>query len=82
MALTKSGTLRWGLLFLCIILGTWLGIFLQRFAITAPLFSNVVDFVVDIRQIDLVMLNFGFHFGLNLNLGTLFGGLIGISLVR
>lgn len=78
MALARLGKLRWGVLFLCLILGTWLGIFLQRFAASAPLFSNVVDVAVDIRQVDLIMLRFGFHFALKMNLGTLLGALAGL----
>ncbi|MCE5201913.1 MAG: hypothetical protein LLF78_05325 [Synergistaceae bacterium] len=78
MALRKAVTLQWGLLFLCIILGTWLGIFLQRFAIIAPVFVNFADFAIDVRQIDIVILKFGFNFALKLNLGTLIGGIIGI----
>ena len=42
MALVKSASLRWGVIFLCMILGTWLGLFLQRFSATSLLFSNIV----------------------------------------
>ena len=56
MALVKSASLRWGVIFLCMILGTWLGLFLQRFSATSLLFSNIVDFTVDVREIDLLML--------------------------
>ncbi len=82
MASVKSVTLKWGLLFFCLILGTWLGIFLQQFTPVAKFFSNVVDFAIDIKQIDLVMLKFGFNFVLKLNLGTLLGGLIGVWAAR
>ena len=51
MALVKSASLRWGVIFLCMILGTWLGLFLQRFSATSLLFSNIVDFTVDVREI-------------------------------
>lgn len=82
MSMIKSGTIRWGLILLCMILGTWLGIFLQRFDAIAFLFTNVVDFAIDIRQIDLVMLRFGLLFALKLNLGTLLGGLLGVFFAR
>ncbi len=82
MALAKSGSLRWGIIFLFLILGTWFGIFLQRFDASAALFANVIDFSVDIRQIDLIMLRFGFHFALKMNLGTLIGAIAGIVTSR
>ncbi len=83
MALVKSASIRWGVIFLCMILGTWLGLFLQRFsATTSLLFSNIVDFTVDVREIDLLMLRLGFLFALKLNLGTLIGAIAGIVITR
>lgn len=82
MALMKSSSIRWGIVFLCMILGTWLGIFLQRFPATAALFSNVVDFTIDIRQVDLIMLRAGILFALKCNLGTLLGAVVGIFVTR
>ena len=63
-------------------LGTWLGIFLQRFSASASLFSNVIDFVIDVKQIDLIMIRFGFYFALKMNLGTLIGAVAGIVASR
>ena len=82
MALVRSGGLRWGIMLLFLILGTWLGIFLQRFNASAALFANVIDFSVDVRQVDLIMLRFGFHFALKMNLGTLIGAIAGIIASR
>lgn len=82
MALVKSASIRWSVIFLCMILGTWFGLFLQRFSATALLFSNIVDFTVDVREIDLLMLRFGFLFALKLNLGTLIGAIAGIVITR
>lgn len=82
MALAKSGGMRWGIVFLFLILGTWLGIFLQRFSASASLFSNVIDFVIDVKQIDLIMIRFGFYFALKMNLGTLIGAVAGIVASR
>ena len=82
MALAKSGRLRWGIILLFLVLGTWLGIFLQRFDASAALFSNVIDFTVDVRQIDLIMLRFGFIFAVKMNLGTLIGAIAGIVASR
>ncbi|MCC8184370.1 hypothetical protein [Cloacibacillus porcorum] len=82
MSFIKNSSIRWGVILLCMILGTWLGLFFQRFAATAVLFANVVDFTIDIRQIDLVMVRIGFLFALKLNLGTLIGAITGIVITR
>ena len=82
MAFAKSLSMRWGIIVLCLLLGTWFGIFMQRFPATAQLFTNVVDFSVDIREIDIIMVRFGFLFAMKLNLGTLIGGIVGIWAAR
>ena len=82
MAFAKSGRFRWGIILLFLIMGTWLGIFLQRFSSTAALFTNFVDFVIDVKQVDLIMLRFGFQFALKMNLGTLIGAIAGIVASR
>ena len=80
MSFIKNSSIRWGVILLCMILGTWLGLFFQRFPATSVLFANVVDFTIDIRQIDLVSI--GFLFALKLNLGTLIGAITGIVITR
>ncbi|MEG1603645.1 MAG: hypothetical protein RRY12_01530 [Cloacibacillus sp.] len=82
MALFKNYSIRWGIIFLCLVMGTWLGIFFQRFPATAVLFANVVDFSVDIKEINFVMIRLGFLFALKLNLGTLIGAITGIFITR
>lgn len=74
--------MRWGVVFICIILGTLVGVFLQRFAVTAAMFSNFINFTFDIRQVDLVVLRFGVYLGLKVNVGTIIGGLLGVLLAR
>ncbi|MDO5563344.1 MAG: DUF4321 domain-containing protein [Synergistaceae bacterium] len=37
-----------------------------------------MDFAIDIKQVDLVMIKVAFMFALKLNLGTLIGGIAGI----
>jgi hypothetical protein len=78
----RGVSLRWWIFLACVVLGTFLGIFFQRFDVTAPLFRDVVRFEVDVRNIDLLALDFGFHFGLRLNLGTFFGGVAGLWAAR
>ncbi|NLX84181.1 MAG: DUF4321 domain-containing protein [Synergistaceae bacterium] len=85
MALAKlgrSGRLRWGIILLFLIMGTWLGFFLQRFSATSALFTNFIDFSMDVKQIDLIILKFGFHLALKINLGTIIGAIAGIGVSR
>ena len=82
MSLLKNSSFKWGVVLLCMILGTWLGIFLQNFRATAAIFANVTDFTFDIRQIDLVMLRFGILFSMRINLGTLIGAVAGILITK
>lgn len=82
MAVFKNYSLKWGVIFLCLIMGTWLGIFFQRFPATAALFANVVDFSIDIKEINFIMLRLGFLFAVKLNLGTLLGAVTGILITK
>lgn len=82
MSLIKNNSIKWGVIFLCLIMGTWLGIFFQRFPATAALFANVVDFSVDVKEINFIMLRLGFLFALKLNLGTLIGAVTGLLITR
>lgn len=82
MALVRSTTLRYFIIFLCLVFGTWFGIFLQQYQATSALFANIIDFAIDINKIDLVMIKFGFLFSVKLNLGTVIGGIVGIWAAR
>lgn len=82
MALVKSSSVRWGIILLFMFMGTWLGIFLQQFPATAALFVNVINFTIDVRRIDLIMVEVGFLFALKINLGTLIGAVVGVLITR
>ncbi|MGI6442331.1 MAG: hypothetical protein GXZ13_04730 [Synergistaceae bacterium] len=82
MALIRSNSLRFVVILICLIFGTWVGVLLQQFAATATLFKNIVDFTIDINKVDLMMIKFGFLFSVKLNLGTVIGGAIGIWVAR
>jgi len=82
MSLFKSSPLRWGIIFLCLLLGTWCGMFFQHIAATSLLFANFVDTGFNIKEIDLAMLKFGLLFSLKLNLGTIIGGVVGLWIAR
>lgn len=82
MALRGFPAMRWGIFCVCLVMGTWFGLFMQRFGIASAVFANFVDFTIDIRQIDLAMLRLGFLFALKMNAGTIIGGIIGILIAR
>jgi len=82
MSLLRSSPLRWGVIFLCLLLGTWCGMFFQHITATSLLFANFVDIGFNVKEIDLAMLKFGFLFALKLNLGTIVGGVIGLWIAR
>lgn len=82
MALIRSSALRWGIIFLCLLLGTWLGIFLQRFGATSAIFTNFINFNINVKQVDLIMLRLGFNFAMKINLGTVIGGALGVWAAR
>ena len=82
LPVTRGYSLKWLLFLSCIVLGTFLGIFFQHFSVTAPLFRDIVNFNVGVSEVDLLALKFGFHFGLRMNLGTFFGGVVGLFFVK
>lgn len=55
---------------------------MQRFGATSSVFANFVNFNIDIRQIDLSIIRFGFHFAVRLNLGSVLGGAFGMWAAR
>lgn len=82
MTLRGFPAMRWGVFFICLVMGTWFGLFMQRFGVVSAVFANFVDFTIDIRQIDLAMLRLGFLFALRINAGTIIGGILGILIAR
>ena len=82
MSVFKSSALRWGVVLLCLLLGTWCGMFLQHITATSLLVANFVDVGFNIKELDLAMLKFGLLFALKINLGTVIGGVIGLWLSR
>jgi hypothetical protein len=78
----KAHSFRWMFFVLCVILGTFLGIFFQHFNTTAPLFKDIISFTVGVEEMDLLAVRFGFHFGIRMNLGTFLGGVIGLMAAR
>ncbi|MDR1514665.1 MAG: hypothetical protein LBS45_03140 [Synergistaceae bacterium] len=81
-AIIRGYSTRWLIFLACVILGTFIGIFFQHFSTTAPLFRDIVNFNLGVNEVDLLAVNFGFHFGLRMNLGTFLGGIIGLLVTR
>lgn len=73
---------RWAMLILFLLLGTFMGVYLQRFSMTSLVFRDVVNTGFDLKNVDLVFLRFGLMFGVRLNLGSLLGVLAGLWLSR
>ena len=75
-------SLRWWIFLACVVLGTFMGLFFQHVSTTAPLFRDVVRWGWNVDRVDFLALEFGFHFALRLNLGTLLGGVVGLWVAR
>lgn len=80
--MTRSGASRWWILVLCIILGGFIGVYLQSFPLTGNYFRDILNIGFDIGNVDLLFVSFGFKIFLRFNLGTFIGGIIGVLLVR
>jgi hypothetical protein len=82
MASSRRDGFRWWIFFACTVLGTFLGIFFQRFDVTASLFRNLIDLGFDLKDLNLLAADLGFRFYLHMNLGTFLGGAVGLWLAR
>ena len=80
--MAKADPARWWILVLCIILGGFIGFYLQRFPVTERYFRDIVNMGFDVGDIDLLFIRFGFKFLVRLNLGTFIGGGIGGLMIR
>jgi hypothetical protein len=80
--MSRSATSRWWVLLICIILGGFVGVYLQGFPLTERYFRNFIDTGFDLRNVDLIVVNFGLRIYLRLNLGTFIGGITGVLLTR
>ncbi|HPC76233.1 MAG: hypothetical protein WBJ42_05485 [Thermovirgaceae bacterium] len=80
--MAKVSYKRWWVVVLCVILGSILGVFLQRFQATERLFRNIIDVGFDMRNLDLIFIDLGFRLYIRANLGSLIGGTFGVLVVR
>lgn len=82
MAGMSSRGTRWAMVILFLLLGTFMGVYLQRFSLTSLIFRDVVNTGFDLKNVDLVFLRFGLMFGVRLNLGSLLGAIAGLWICR
>ncbi|GAB6280780.1 MAG: hypothetical protein STSR0007_08820 [Thermovirga sp.] len=80
--MARLGSSRWWILVLCIILGGFIGVYLQKFHLTEGYFRDILDIGFDIGDVDLLFVRFGFSLFLRFNLGTFIGGVIGVMMIR
>jgi hypothetical protein len=73
---------RWSFVVLLLLLGTLLGVYLQRFGATGPFFRDIVHTGFDLGEVDLVFIRFGLSLFVRLNLGSLLGALVGLWVLR
>ncbi|MDI9371286.1 MAG: hypothetical protein GX181_08660 [Synergistaceae bacterium] len=65
-----------------LIIGTVVGLYLQRFALTEPFFRDILSTGFDLRDVNLAFAEFGLRLSIRWNAGTVAGGVIGIWLAR
>ncbi|MBL3540175.1 hypothetical protein [Aminivibrio sp.] len=80
MAASSSG--RWWVIIASLVLGSLLGVYLQRFALTEPYFRDILSAGFNVSEVNLAFADFGFRFFLRCNLGTLVGGVFGLWAAR
>ncbi|HOR53660.1 MAG TPA: hypothetical protein PLM30_00400 [Synergistales bacterium] len=72
----------WWVVILCVILGSFLGVFLQGFTATERLFRNIIDVGFNMKNLDLIVIDLGFRLYIRANLGSLIGGIFGVLVLR
>lgn len=80
--MARLGSSRWWVLVLCIILGGFIGVYLQRFPLMEGYFRDIISIGFDVEEVDLLFVRFGFKLFLRFNLGTFIGGVIGVLMTR
>ncbi|MEG1837012.1 MAG: hypothetical protein RRZ70_03125 [Synergistaceae bacterium] len=82
MSIKDKTITRISFVFLCMLIGTALGIYLQSFPIVSRYFYNFVDWSFDVKKIDWILLSFSFFIKVNINLMTIIFGMFGIWMAR
>lgn len=82
MTTMPSSHSRWWYVIVSILVGTLLGLYLQRFQTTAPFMRDILPVGFNLQDVDLGVVTFGVKFGFRCNLGTIVGGVVGLWLSR
>ena len=80
--MVASSSARWWIIIASLVLGSLLGVYLQRFALTEPYFRDILSTGFNVPEVNLAFADFGFRFSLRCNLGTLIGGVFGLWAAR
>ena len=80
--MAASSSARWWIIVASLVLGSLLGVYLQKFALTEPYFRDILSTGFNVSDVNLAFADFGFRFSLRCNLGTLIGGVFGLWAAR
>ncbi|HOI80692.1 MAG: hypothetical protein WCS47_05725 [Thermovirgaceae bacterium] len=80
--MARTADSRWWILLLCVILGGFIGVYLQRFPLTERFFRDIIDIGFDLKSLDLIVVDFGLRLYVRMNLGTFLGGVTGVLMIR
>jgi hypothetical protein len=78
----QKGIPGWIVVILCLMMGGFAGKMMQMFSFSAPLFRDLLSFGLDSGHVDVIAFSFRVSFGMDFNLGTFLGGVIGVWLAR
>lgn len=80
--MAPSSSVKWWIIVAFVIIGTLLGVYLQRFSLTEPFFKDILSTGFTVTDVNLGFADFGFRFHLRCNFGTILGGVVGIWSAR
>ncbi len=80
--MAAGSSVKWWIIIASLIIGTLTGFYLQRFALTAPYFKDILSTGFDLADVHLGFVDFGVKLWFRWNLGTLIGGVVGIWAAR
>lgn len=75
-------SVKWWIIVASLVLGSLLGVYLQRFSLTEPYFRDILSTGFNVSDVNLAFADFGFRFSLRCNLGTILGGVVGLWAAR
>ena len=80
--MAANAPVKWWVMIASLLIGTLFGGDLQRFALTAPFFKDILSTGFTLTDVQLGFADLGLKFYLRWNLGTIIGGVVGIWAAR